>query len=205
MAFASLSFLLTKISRLQIYGLASPLMAVWRSAYPLRRIPQAVPRIQAFYVPMLPIPPVIPASWRVYLIEDYIFEAESPHLVGRAMPDAEGKARPTVNHLTVMNYVKLNKRFNFGVQPACVVGASAPYNHGVPLAGVRVAALHIKNYSPAHVNDKIFNHSSAANIRNTFSGKARSGIASSHRSLSTGSHGILKRAARRYRTRSFPR
>src|SRR4030067_2454159 len=32
----------------------------------------------------------------------------------------------------------------FGVRPACVVGAldiSAPYNHGVPLAGVRVAAF----------------------------------------------------------------
>ena len=27
-------------------------------------------------------------------------------------------------------------------QPACVVGALAPYNHGVPLAGVLVAALH---------------------------------------------------------------
>src|SRR3989338_1181184 len=34
----------------------------------------------------------------------------SPHLVGRATPDAAGKARPTVNHLTVMNYVKLNNR-----------------------------------------------------------------------------------------------
>jgi len=41
----------------------------------------------------------------------------SPHLVGRATPvlslskrpDAAGKARPTVNHLTVMNYVKLNR------------------------------------------------------------------------------------------------
>jgi len=32
----------------------------------------------------------------------------SLHLVGRATPDAAGKARPTVNHLTVMNYVKLN-------------------------------------------------------------------------------------------------
>ena len=44
-------------------------------------------------------------------------KTESPHLVGRATPvlslskrpDAAGKARPTVNHLTVMNYVKLNK------------------------------------------------------------------------------------------------
>src|SRR3990172_4955225 len=35
-------------------------------------------------------------------------KTESPHLVGRATPDAAGKARPTVNHLTVMNYVKLN-------------------------------------------------------------------------------------------------
>jgi len=34
----------------------------------------------------------------------------SPHLVGRATPDAAGKARPTVNHLTVMNYVKLNNK-----------------------------------------------------------------------------------------------
>ena len=44
-------------------------------------------------------------------------KTESPHLVGLATPvlslskrpDAAGKARPTVNHLTVMNYVKLNK------------------------------------------------------------------------------------------------
>src|SRR3972149_12128955 len=36
-------------------------------------------------------------------------KTESPHLVGRATPDAAGKARPTVNHLTVMNYVKLNR------------------------------------------------------------------------------------------------
>src|SRR3989338_5607411 len=35
-------------------------------------------------------------------------KTESPHLVGRATPDAGEKARPTVNHLTVMNYVKLN-------------------------------------------------------------------------------------------------
>src|SRR3989337_3065332 len=35
-------------------------------------------------------------------------KTESPHLVGRATPDAAGKARPSVNHLTVMNYVKLN-------------------------------------------------------------------------------------------------
>ncbi len=31
----------------------------------------------------------------------------SAHLVSRATPDAAGKARPTVNHITVMNYVKL--------------------------------------------------------------------------------------------------
>ena len=37
-------------------------------------------------------------------------KTESPHLVGRATPDAAGKARPTVNHLTVMNYVKLNNQ-----------------------------------------------------------------------------------------------
>ena len=34
----------------------------------------------------------------------------SPYLVGRAAPDAAGKARPTVNHVIVMNYVKLNKQ-----------------------------------------------------------------------------------------------
>jgi hypothetical protein len=32
----------------------------------------------------------------------------SSYFVGRATPDAAGKARPTVNHLTVMIYVKLN-------------------------------------------------------------------------------------------------
>jgi len=61
-------------------------------------------------------------------------KTESPHLVGRATPvlslskrpDAAGKARPTVNHLTVMNYVKLNnmwderyagEEFLFGTRP----------------------------------------------------------------------------------------
>jgi len=37
--------------------------------------------------------------------------------VGRATPDAAGKARPTVNHLTVMNYVKLNKRNYYSPRP----------------------------------------------------------------------------------------
>src|SRR3990172_5162819 len=42
------------------------------------------------------------------LLKITYLKTESPHLVGRATPDAAGKARPTVNHLTVMSYVKLN-------------------------------------------------------------------------------------------------
>src|SRR3990170_68591 len=47
--------------------------------------------------------------WRIkQLLRITYLKTESPHLVGRATPDAAGKARPTGNHLTVMNYVKLN-------------------------------------------------------------------------------------------------
>ena len=58
-------------------------------------------------------------------------KTESPHLVGRATPvlslskrpDAAGFARPTVNHLTVMNYVKLNSNYQFAGCSASVACA----------------------------------------------------------------------------------
>ena len=46
----------------------------------------------------------------IVLLRITYLKTESPRLVGRAAPDAAGKARPTGNHLTVMNYVKLNNK-----------------------------------------------------------------------------------------------
>src|SRR3989337_4127997 len=50
----------------------------------------------------------------IQLLRITYLKTESPHLVGRATPDAAGKARPTVNHLTAMNYVILNNGRNHG-------------------------------------------------------------------------------------------
>src|SRR3972149_4710054 len=70
-------------------------------------------------------------SGHCILLRITYLKTESPHLVGRATPvlslskrpDAAGKARPTVNHLTVMNYVKLNKS---SVRPEPVEGLAVP-------------------------------------------------------------------------------
>src|SRR3989304_10235029 len=40
-------------------------------------------------------------------------KTESPHLVGLATPDAAGKARPTVNHLTVEMLDPRQRKFRY--------------------------------------------------------------------------------------------
>jgi hypothetical protein len=47
------------------------------------------------------------ATFASKIIEDYIIE-DMASVSRRASPYAAGKARPTVNHVIVMNYVKLN-------------------------------------------------------------------------------------------------
>ena len=59
----------------------------------------------------------------ILLLRITYLKTESPHLVGRATPDAAGKARTTVNHLTVMNYVKLNSNYQFAGCSASVACA----------------------------------------------------------------------------------
>ena len=56
------------------------------------------------------------------IIEDYIIEDMISVFVGRATPDAAGKARPTVNHVIVMNYVKPNNAAAFLWRRAVRVG-----------------------------------------------------------------------------------
>jgi hypothetical protein len=48
-------------------------------------------------------------------IDDHIIENRVSHQVGRATPDAADKARPTVNRLTAMNFIKLNQKKEQGI------------------------------------------------------------------------------------------
>src|SRR3989304_2793214 len=80
------------------------------------------------------------------LLKITYLKTESPHLVGRATPDAAGKARPTGKHLTIMNYLKLNK---------FCAAANGQVNHSWPaLAHHRLAQLFQQQHADAERKDE---------------------------------------------------